>query len=173
MLLPAGGDRSFVRGHGAKRGCESGCKMNAMEFAGLASQRNSIDAGAEGVGFEPTVPLCGTLDFESSALNRTQPPFLGERQKTLNGPSRTGGNVQHRTSNATRILTPGISFWAFNRYSIDETAAAGRSARARGEKCYNLILDLTPVCTAYCVLARWRPQHLVISGHCQLLTGYW
>jgi hypothetical protein len=31
-------------------------------------------AGAEGVGFEPTVG-CPTLDFESSALNRTQPPF--------------------------------------------------------------------------------------------------
>jgi hypothetical protein len=30
---------------------------------------------AEGVGFEPTVGF-PTLDFESSALNRTQPPFL-------------------------------------------------------------------------------------------------
>jgi hypothetical protein len=29
---------------------------------------------AEGVGFEPTVGY-PTLDFESSALNRTQPPF--------------------------------------------------------------------------------------------------
>jgi hypothetical protein len=29
---------------------------------------------AEGVGFEPTVSF-PTLDFESSALNRTQPPF--------------------------------------------------------------------------------------------------
>ena len=29
---------------------------------------------AEGVGFEPTVGF-PTLDFESSALNRTQPPF--------------------------------------------------------------------------------------------------
>ena len=35
---------------------------------------------AEGVGFEPTVG-CPTLDFESSALNRTQPPFLEERRK--------------------------------------------------------------------------------------------
>ena len=31
---------------------------------------------AEGVGFEPTVGF-PTLDFESSALNRTQPPFPG------------------------------------------------------------------------------------------------
>ena len=43
---------------------------------------------AEGVGFEPTVG-CPTLDFESSALNRTQPPFLNSK-KTSNGPSRTG-----------------------------------------------------------------------------------
>ena len=35
---------------------------------------------AEGVGFEPTVGF-PTLDFESSALNRTQPPFLAERRK--------------------------------------------------------------------------------------------
>ncbi len=37
----------------------------------------AIKSVAEGVGFEPTVG-CPTLDFESSALNRTQPPFLGE-----------------------------------------------------------------------------------------------
>jgi hypothetical protein len=36
-----------------------------------------------------------TLDFESSALNRTQPPFLEEGRK-----HRTS-NVQHPTSNAT------------------------------------------------------------------------
>ena len=34
---------------------------------------------AEGVGFEPTVG-CPTLDFESSALNRTQPPFLNAEE---------------------------------------------------------------------------------------------
>ena len=37
---------------------------------------------AEGVGFEPTVGF-PTLDFESSALNRTQPPFL-DKNRTLN-----------------------------------------------------------------------------------------
>ncbi len=35
---------------------------------------------AEGVGFEPTVGF-PTLDFESSALNRTQPPFRDEKRK--------------------------------------------------------------------------------------------
>jgi hypothetical protein len=34
---------------------------------------------AEGVGFEPTVGF-PTLDFESSALNRTQPPFRDEKK---------------------------------------------------------------------------------------------
>jgi hypothetical protein len=34
----------------------------------------SITTESEGVGFEPTVSF-PTLDFESSALNRTQPPF--------------------------------------------------------------------------------------------------
>ena len=33
---------------------------------------------AEGVGFEPTVGF-PTLDFESCALNRTQPPFLVDK----------------------------------------------------------------------------------------------
>jgi hypothetical protein len=42
---------------------------------------------ADGVGFEPTVG-CPTLDFESSALNRTQPPFRSEKQ-TSDGQRRT------------------------------------------------------------------------------------
>jgi hypothetical protein len=47
----------------------------------------------EGVGFEPTVGF-PTLDFESSALNRTQPPFLKKEKE------RRTLNVQHPTSNA-------------------------------------------------------------------------
>lgn len=39
---------------------------------------NPLIIKAEGVGFEPTV-ACATLDFESSALNRTQPSLLNER----------------------------------------------------------------------------------------------
>jgi hypothetical protein len=35
--------------------------------------------GTEGVGFEPTMGF-PTLDFESSALNRTQPPFRDEKK---------------------------------------------------------------------------------------------
>jgi hypothetical protein len=59
---------------------------------------------AEGVGFEPTVGF-PTLDFESSALNRTQPPFLESEKKTSNPPTLRASawqalNVQHPTSNA-------------------------------------------------------------------------
>src|SRR5436309_15291737 len=55
---------------------------------------NEREAGrrTEGVGFEPTVGF-PTLDFESSALNRTQPPFL-DKNKT--------SNVQRPISNDRR-----------------------------------------------------------------------
>src|SRR5262245_40765961 len=45
------------------------CK-SVMQFA----SRSASTRHTEGVGFEPTVGF-PTLDFESSALNRTQPPF--------------------------------------------------------------------------------------------------
>jgi hypothetical protein len=50
----------------------------------------TLEKLAEGVGFEPTVGF-PTLDFESSALNRTQPPFLEEKRK------HRPPNVQHPT----------------------------------------------------------------------------
>src|SRR5436190_14479814 len=67
-----------------------------MCIAGLSTPIFTIKkpGTAEGVGFEPTVGF-PTLDFESSALNRTQPPFHEERRK------RRTSNVQHPTSNAT------------------------------------------------------------------------
>jgi hypothetical protein len=61
---------------------------------------------AEGVGFEPTVG-CPTLDFESSALNRTQPPFLNENKRPI-------FNVKHPTFNSKVILSVGVSRWTFN-----------------------------------------------------------
>ncbi len=54
----------------------------------LPSQRR-LTREAEGVGFEPTVGF-PTLDFESSALNRTQPPFLDARKAS---------NAKRQTSN--------------------------------------------------------------------------
>src|SRR6266567_8159306 len=50
-----------------------GC-FHAAEDTTAIHRRRRQAAVAEGVGFEPTVG-CPTLDFESSALNRTQPPF--------------------------------------------------------------------------------------------------
>src|SRR6266513_2293250 len=47
-------------------------KMTSWKRARAASEESG--ELAEGVGFEPTVGF-PTLDFESSALNRTQPPF--------------------------------------------------------------------------------------------------
>src|SRR4029077_16100014 len=69
------------------------------------------NATAEGVGFEPTVG-CPTLDFESSALNRTQPPFLRNHRK-LRTP-----NFRHPTSNANllskiRCSELGVRVWRF------------------------------------------------------------
>ena len=52
-----------------------GSKLSASKARGARHPVASSEGGAEGVGFEPTVG-CPTLDFESSALNRTQPPFL-------------------------------------------------------------------------------------------------
>ena len=58
----------------------------------LASRLRSTRE-AEGVGFEPTVGF-PTLDFESSALNRTQPPFRdGKRTSNAERPT---SNVQRK-----------------------------------------------------------------------------
>ena len=55
---------------------------------------------AEGVGFEPTVGF-PTLDFESSALNRTQPPF----QFWIDNRAHTMGDDTILV-NSTGLLTP-------------------------------------------------------------------
>ena len=54
---------------------------------------------AEGVGFEPTVGF-PTLDFESSALNRTQPPFLNQEENV----ERPTFNIQHRMQTLREIV---------------------------------------------------------------------
>src|SRR5436853_5249128 len=62
---------------------------------------------AEGVGFEPTVGF-PTLDFESSALNRTQPPFLGSKRTS---------NVERPTSNVERKCHCEVGRWVGAGYS--------------------------------------------------------
>ena len=58
---------------------------------------------AEGVGFEPTVG-CPTLDFESSALNRTQPPFRDEKKNVESAYAKSSGvaRAERPTSNVQR-----------------------------------------------------------------------
>ena len=59
---------------------------------------------AEGVGFEPTVGF-PTLDFESSALNRTQPPFLDAEENV----ERPTSNIQLRMQLSSTL---GVQRWA-------------------------------------------------------------
>src|SRR5438045_6702272 len=73
---------------------------------------------AEGVGFGPTVG-CPTLDFESSALNRTQPPFLQSRR-----------NAERVTSNIQRPMQLSRD-WAFSvgRWTLSVYLQANRLRR--------------------------------------------
>ena len=59
--------------------------------------------GTEGVGFEPTVGF-PTLDFESSALNRTQPPFRDENKNVEPAYAKSFGvaSAERPTSNIQR-----------------------------------------------------------------------
>ena len=76
---------------------------------------------AEGVGFEPTVGF-PTLDFESSALNRTQPPFLEEKENTEPAYAKSFGvaSVERPTSHlckfaaARQALNATVFVWAFS-----------------------------------------------------------
>ena len=104
---------------------------------------------AEGVGFEPTVGF-PTLDFESSALNRTQPPFLEERRK------RRRSNVQHPTSNAT----------VFSCFSL-----SGRQdfLSYEAKKCNNLNLAMSGRLTASCMSTRTATLLLVVDRYSLVL----
>ena len=83
----------------------------------------------EGVGFEPTVGF-PTLDFESSALNRTQPPFLQSKKRRTR-------NVQHTTSNAT------VSRLGLQRWALDvERLSSGKPPASRAPPALGGILSL-------------------------------
>ena len=150
------------------------------------------------MGFEPTVG-CPTLDFESSALNRTQPPF---RCKIDNH------KIDNHRSGAMRLIMRCATAFANVRFflttnpreihvlrsrSLSEMNGLCVNARSLGrrrgdlgmtlgscsigawcaEKCYNFKLATKCFRTAYCASVRRQPQYLVISGHYQLSTGYW
>ena len=105
---------------------------------------------AEGVGFEPTVGF-PTLDFESSALNRTQPPFRDEKKNVEPAYAKSFGvtSAERPTFNVQRKYHADI-LSARRRCLLAVTSTAGpRVARSphkslqtvlfasRGQKCYN------------------------------------
>ena len=107
---------------------------------------------AEGVGFEPTVGF-PTLDFESSALNRTQPPFLEERrkrrtrlrQKLRRGKRRTPinreqvSNIQPACKSRT-IAAFGVrrsALYSAHRLACPDPIWQTGFFASRGKKCYN------------------------------------
>ena len=103
------------------------------------------------MGFEPTVGF-PTLDFESSALNRTQPPFLESEKKT--------SNAQRRTSNfecnCLRHWAFSVGRWAFIRlksllFSAAATVFEGDAPLPK--KCYNFCLATPNPGAAYCMTA--------------------
>ncbi len=97
---------------------------------------------AEGVGFEPTVGF-PTLDFESSALNRTQPPFLeakenAERRQrpTSRRPTQTSRRHPVGEGRLLRRWDVGCSHCEFF-HELAPTCLADRIFALRGKKCYN------------------------------------
>ena len=68
---------------------------------------------AEGVGFEPTVGF-PTLDFESSALNRTQPPFHNKKENA----ERSTSNIQPAFANATARQASNAAVFEIGRSAL-------------------------------------------------------
>ena len=146
---------------------------------------------AEGVGFEPTVGF-PTLDFESSALNRTQPPFLLKKKNV----ERSTSNIQlrsirQRASNANLHLEAddlvrvanifGVEFQAIGLFQDDPVCFVGmegfgahsslRCEAASGpEKCYNLGLAICILGTAYCMSAGEPRYYLLLTAIHSLLA---
>ena len=132
--------------------------------------RRRFTRETEGVGFEPTVGF-PTLDFESSALNRTQPPFP-------DGTKRRTPNVQHPTSNANAAvkMSRGQFFLRRLRMSYRRQRAARVSIRGEskfflcladmivrltGQKCYNFRLAMPSPRAAYC-MSQGQPTLLLV-----------
>ena len=99
---------------------------------------------AEGVGFEPTVGF-PTLDFESSALNRTQPPFLLGEKKA----ERRTSNIQHRMQLSSRFGAD-----AERLYSNDAADAGLRSKKM-------LQFSTCHARPAYCILYVHTDSHAI------------
>ena len=133
---------------------------------------------AEGVVFEPTVGF-PTLDFESSALNRTQPPFriapivdlilrhtisaqpTSQRQRALmlafsGGNCARGGQHRRRHEGSTGRCSGGP-------VAIFKGGSAPK-------KCYNFRLAMSASRAAYCVPAGEPRYYLLLTGIHRLLA---
>src|SRR5260370_33766729 len=84
-----------------------------LETRAAASQRSG--EVTEGVGFEPTVGF-PTLDFESSALNRTQPPFLESEKENVERPT---SNIQLRMQLPSTL---GVQRWTLGVHEAKKSA---------------------------------------------------
>jgi hypothetical protein len=139
---------------------------------------------AEGVGFEPTVGY-PTLDFESSALNRTQPPFR-DYKRTSNPPTPKASawqalNVQRRTSNAKYHADDPVCEEAVLTSTAAPRVASSFMSRAglgrpdfsphEGKKCYNFRLAMSGKFTASCMSTRTATLLLVVDRYSQVLGG--
>ena len=111
---------------------------------------------AEGVGFEPTVGF-PTLDFESSALNRTQPPFLDLAENRV-----------------FSIRDPTVFVNAMSSRELDKGHRGRRCIRLLRElpeeakKCYNFRLATPTRRTASCVSTRTATLLLVVDRYSQV-----
>src|SRR6266404_7268603 len=116
---------------------------------------------AEGVGFEPTVGF-PTLDFESSALNRTQPPFPFAKK-----------NVQYRASNASITQTIRSAAWLDLAWRVPSRAvpalADGVFGPHEAKKCNNFRLAMSGKFAASCMSTRTATLLLVVDRYSQVL----
>jgi hypothetical protein len=113
------------------------------------------------VGFEPTVGF-PTLDFESSALNRTQPPFLFA---TVDAPRRAAKYELHFA-----LCKIGAGGFGVQDSVVARMNAVKPGALSLGpKKCYNFGLAMAVRLTAYCISARTATLLLVVDWYSQVV----
>ena len=141
----------------------------------------------EGVGFEPTVG-CPTLDFESSALNRTQPPFRVEirkrrtpayakklrrgKRRTSNPPSQVATARAGIECNRLRDWAFGVGRWALSVciYVIPPVRPSRQDCLLHeAKKCNNFRLATSASLTASCMSTRTATLLLVVDCCSQVL----
>jgi hypothetical protein len=130
------------------------------------------------VGFEPTVG-CPTLDFESSALNRTQPPFpIGRycRSYFKMRNCRRGSEfakAKHRAIWRSWVAAgERISATSRPLAEASKPELPGFPSKPKiSEKCYNFRLAQVIFFTAYCVSARTVTLLLVVDWNSQVVSA--